>query len=333
MAVTFPTDTRELRRVASLVLDMYVRKIHDQVFESNAVWDALLRREGVMTPWSGGARIGVPVRLEVPTNVGSYRGFDVLDNSPTDVKTVALHDSSEYFAAVTVSMRDLDLISGDGAVVNLLQEETEQAMAALVDLLNKHMWLDGTGNQSKDLVGFETGIPTDPTTGTYGGISRVSNTAWRNVAVDNGGIAADVIEDLRTAMTNATGGPSKSSPDVIFTNRGGRDLFEALLVATLETDPIVLARSDRGDASIPNLQYRKAEIIVDENATIYGGGNSMYVGINTRHTKMYVHRNRNMKMGEIKEADRQTVLSGFVTWHGQYIITEPRRHFVVFNGA
>jgi len=333
MAISFPTDTRELRRVASLALDMYVKSVIDQVFETNAVWGTLTKRRNARKVWTGGARIGQPVRLDLPSNVGSYRGYDVLDNTPQDTRTVGLWETSEYYAAVTVSFRDMDLINGESAVVNFLQEESQQALEGIADLMNKHLWLDGSGNSGKDLEGFALNVPGDPTTGSYGGISR-ANTAWRNKFLDGGGNAANIIANLRTLTTQATSGTD--APDVIFTNRAGRDAYEALLVATLETDPVVLgASAQTGDGSIPNLRYRGAEIVVDENATPYGStpGNSTFVGLNTKYTSLYTHRNRDMKMGELKEPERQTVLTGFVTWHGQYIVTQPRRQFVLFNAS
>ncbi len=116
------------------------------------------------------------------------------------------------------------------ALTGLLGHRADVAMKAKVEDLNQDLWRDGTGNQSKDILGFAAAIPSDPTIGTYGSVSR-ANTAWRSQTFDNATTAADVITDLRRVLTDAQIGNIK--PNVIFTNRAGWRNYEALLANTL----------------------------------------------------------------------------------------------------
>jgi len=65
------------------------------------------------------------------------------------------------------------------------------------------MYQDGTGNAGKNITGLALAVPDDPTTGTYGGISRGSYTFWRSQyyrGVTDGGAAVSAA-NIQAYMT------------------------------------------------------------------------------------------------------------------------------------
>lgn len=75
------------------------------------------------------------------------------------------------------------LASGSEVAVltNLLEEQVEVLRLGFEERFSKYLHLDGTSSTDA-LTGLDALVSTSPSTGTVGGISRVSNTWWRNHA-------------------------------------------------------------------------------------------------------------------------------------------------------
>jgi hypothetical protein len=80
--------------------------------------------------------------------------------------------------------------------------------AQLMNRIDYDMYQNGTGNGGKNLTGLAAAVADDPTSGTYGGISRVSWPFWRNQfyrGVSDGGAAvsaANIVQYLTTQSVN-----------------------------------------------------------------------------------------------------------------------------------
>lgn len=66
-------------------------------------------------------------------------------------------------------------------LTNLLEEQVEVLRLGFEERFSKYLHLDGTSSTDA-LTGLDALVSTSPSTGTVGGISRVSNTWWRNHA-------------------------------------------------------------------------------------------------------------------------------------------------------
>lgn len=74
--------------------------------------------------------------------------------------------------------------SGEGEFLDLLDTRMRVGEESMTNEVESQLQGDGTGNGGKDFAGIQTYISTTPTLGSYGGISRVSYTSIRNLAVD-----------------------------------------------------------------------------------------------------------------------------------------------------
>ena len=72
---------------------------------------------------------------------------------------------------------------GEGMFRNLLQSRLEVADKSTINKMESMAQGDGTGNSGKDLAGVKAYISQTPLIGTIGGISRVTVSSVRNVAV------------------------------------------------------------------------------------------------------------------------------------------------------
>lgn len=73
---------------------------------------------------------------------------------------------------------------GPDAFLDLMDLRTEVGEASMMNNMELDLQGDGTGFGGKAFAGIKSYIVDSPSTGTYGGVSRVSNTSIRNTAVN-----------------------------------------------------------------------------------------------------------------------------------------------------
>jgi len=162
--VTTTTQTRLLPKVVENILD------------GNVLAMRLLRQARA---WMGGTSIDVSVSLSDITAVGSYSGFDTLPTTQENVRQRAVFDPSQEAIAIPISGIQRAANQGDAAVINLVAQEMEWRTNRFRDEFGRQLYLDGTGNDSKDILGLTAYVDDSTNVGTYGGISRATFTNWR----------------------------------------------------------------------------------------------------------------------------------------------------------
>lgn len=332
MALDFPTDTRTLARISSLTVDELAPDIIDNAFGDFGTLNAILNAPGVREDWEGSDKMGHPVTLEKQSAGSAIDPFDVIDMTPGNTETRANFDPKLYATSIVVAIAHLQRLSGRLAVENYLAHRTTHAVKKLMDLLNGTTGLYHDASVSTQLVGLRKILEIGQSTGTYGGINRATNAQWRSELIDNNNTTADVLEDLRTLHTLLTSG--NDMPDLVITNRTGRDVYESKLTAVLETDPIVLGRmgaSAVGDAGILGLGYKGVPMVVDEDFVVLDGLSNWFF-LNTRYLHLRVHPEADFTTTEIQEAEDQLVLKGKVMWHGALTCDHLRRQGAVHDG-
>lgn len=151
-------------------------------------------------------------------NVNSYSGYEVLNITPNSPISGAQYSFTQYAGAVSISGLEILQNSGKEALIDLLEGRQRITEAQLMNRIDYDIYQDGTGNSSKNITGLAAAIPDDPTTGTYGGISRVSYNFWRSQyyrGVTDGGAAVSAanIRNYMTALAlRCVRGPDK--PDL-----------------------------------------------------------------------------------------------------------------------
>lgn len=333
MPITAPTDTRTLTKLASTVLDHYHDQVVDNVFGSNAILRSITELEDGKEYWSGGARLGVPVRLAVDATAGSYEGYDAVDTTDQEQVTVGLVRTAEYYGNVSISQRQIDQSAGPEAVTTMVQIAIEGALGSLKDALNKDLWKDGTGNSSKAILGMGAIVPEDSTTGTLLGISRASNTNWRAQSTSNANTVGNLLADTRTLYESCRFGDVM--PTIGVGNRTAINSYESRLVGTIQMNPIITEPGPRtGDGGIDFLRYKSARLIPDENydnTSYTTGSRNVIVFLNPRFLKLYVHPDWEFAPTEMVKPANQTAVVGQIRFHGQLVPLALRYQGVLYN--
>ena len=179
-------------------------ELADNVTNNNA----LLRRlksKGNVRPVSGGNVILEEIMYTDANtiNVNSYSGYETLNITPNSPISAAQFSFTQYAGAISISGLEILQNSGKEALIDLLEGRVKITEAQLQNRIDYDCYLDGTGNSSKNITGLAAAIPDDPTTGTYGGISRGSYTFWRSQLYDasSDGGAAVSAANIQTYMT------------------------------------------------------------------------------------------------------------------------------------
>ena len=235
--------------IASTMETFYSDRPSDAMF-GEQVLIAALKRGGKMTK-QGGLKIVVPVMYQGSNAVGSYSGWDTFDVSPQEGLTNAEFNWKFYYATVSIDNPTLLQNRGEAAQLRILKARIQQAETSLADAMNADLFLDGTGNSSKDVTGLAIAVDSS---GIYGNISRTSYAYWRSneTAVSNP-LAIGGASGMRRMFNDCALGPTRATPDMLIGTQAIFEGYEALM------DPYM--RFQVIDTSKPNAVYRKQNLM------------------------------------------------------------------------
>src|SRR3990167_594335 len=129
----------------------------DNIFKDSAFLAALREFDGI-SYLNGGERIAVPLMYGTSSTVKSYSDYETLDTTPQDGMTTAFYDWREIAGTISISRKEERQNSGEGRLLNLLEQKIKQAEMTMRETLNTQL-LQGTadsatfvpGNSAKDL--------------------------------------------------------------------------------------------------------------------------------------------------------------------------------------
>lgn len=275
----------------STTLKKYRPQLTDNIFVELPLlyW---LKESGKIRQVDGGEQIVEPLLYAQNTTAASYAGYDSIDITPQEGITAAVYDWKQFAVTVAISGIEEAKNSGETAVINLLKSKIEQAEMSAADKLNEQLHGLGTGNGSKDFAGLQQYIPTDPTTGTVGGINRATagNEFWRPSVNTAGADTALTIPDMSTRYNNVSRGGGKDHPDWILTTQALWEKYEALLQPALR-----YADAKTADAGFQNLLYRSTPVVWDSDCT----AGWMYF-LNSKYINLVVHSKKWFKPTEFQ---------------------------------
>jgi len=317
-----------LSDIVSTTIQSRSGKLADNVTLQNALLFRL-RERGNVKPFSGGNVILQEIMYNDPNtqNAGSYSGYDVIDITPNSPVSAAQYDLKQYAAAVSMSGLEMLQNAGKEQIIDLMEGRVEIAEAQLTNQLSAGLYSDGTGNSGKDITGLSTAVSTTPTVGTYGGISRVNYTFWRNkafsAATDGGAPATSAniqtyMNRLAVQLIRGTDAPDLISAD----NNYYRLYMESLQAIQRVTDEKMAA------AGFTSLKYfgagKATDVVLDGGI---GGAittNRMYF-LNTKYIFFRPHSARNMvPIGGERQSVNQDAIVKLIGWAGNLTSSGPQ---------
>lgn len=267
------------------------RTIADNVTKNNALLARLNQRGNIKTI-SGGNVILEELSFQENGNAGFYSGYDLLPVAAQDVITAAQFDIKQF--AVPVVMSGLEMLqnSGKEALIDLMESRINVAEATMVNKLAQSIYSDGTGSGGKEVTGLGAAVPTSPSSGTYGGISRVDWSFWRSQLLDvstftGGAATASNIQSCMNALWGSTV-RGTDRPDLIVFDQNYWAFYMASLQANQRfTDP------SSANLGFPSIKFMDADVVLDGGIGGFCPQNTGFF-LNTKYLKWRPHAQRNM---------------------------------------
>lgn len=267
------------------------KAIADNVTKNNALLAKLNQRGNIKTI-SGGNVILEELSFAENGNAGFYSGYDLLPVAAQDVISAAQFDIKQF--AVPVVMSGLEMLQNAGKeqMIDLMEARLNVAEATMVNKLAQSVYSDGTGSGGKEITGLGAAVPTSPSTGTYGGIDRVTWTFWRSQLLDvstfTGGAAT--AGNIQSCMNNLWSSTVRGTdrPDLIVFDSNYWGFYMASLQAIQRfTSP------DSANLGFPSIKFMDADVVLDGGIGGFCPQNTGFF-LNTRYLKWRPHAQRNM---------------------------------------
>jgi hypothetical protein len=165
------------------------------------------------------------------------------------------------------------------------------AESTMVNQLAQSIYSDGLGSGGKEVTGLNAAVPSDPTTGTYGGINRATWTFWRSKLYDFSAnsvtaSATTIQPALNKLWSSLVRGTDR--PDLIVLDNNYWTFYMSSLQAQQRfTSP------ETGNLGFPSLKFMDADVVLDGGIGGYCPANTGYM-LNTKFIKWRPHKDRNM---------------------------------------
>lgn len=326
MAVT--TD-RQYRQLLSTAMAYRKPGLEDLVSNSDPVWNTI-RENGNYRPYSG-----PEIRVHLMINKQDaqwFTGYDKLKNSPIELVNDAVFTPTNI--AVPISFNGTELLANEGStrVMDIMEVAMDGAEVSLRDALEVGILSDGTGSSGRQMVGLASAVPITTNTGTYGGISRSTNTIWRTTTYD----ANSAFPDIGTNVDSTTIRPMLSRI-LAQRSRGNRaaDLlimseqhFSALEQSMVAHQRIV-NETRLGRLGFSSLEFigsgKRAQAVLASGLNTSMPANTTF-GLESRSLYLYYHPSRNFDTlfpGDGLQPVNQDAWAQYLVWNGQFVVANP----------
>lgn len=190
------TSEERLQEAFSLALEDRSKGYADLVSNSNALL-TVMKKRGQFKKFSG-PTIRERLLYNESGTYTRYAGYQYLNPNPAELFNDA--EFTPKLAAVSVVLSGEDILknSGTNQLKDIMEEHISAAETELVDRFVEDLHDDGT--EDNQIGGLQLVLPTDPTAGVYGGISRVDNAIWRPFAYDAHSAFSGITQVTKTTV-------------------------------------------------------------------------------------------------------------------------------------
>ena len=329
------TSTERLQEAFSLALEDRSKGYADLVSNSNALL-YLMKKKGSFKSFSG-PRIRERLLYNESGTYTRYSGYDFLNPQPAELFNDAEFDPKLAAVSVTLSGEDILDNSGSNQLMDIMEEHISAAEVELVDRFVEDLHSDGTA--TNQVGGLQLAIPTDPTTGTYGGIDRSANAIWQTSIFDANsdfsGITAVDETTIKEIFDNIMIDLSRGmyGPDCIMC---AKSHYVAYTGATTAIQRIQ-DENELGALGFTNLKYYGSGKSVD--VVLEGGiGTAMPADItyfvDSKNLKFRYHPDRNfVKFGGKQMPINQDAIVQHIGFYGNLTLCNPLHMGKMYDSA
>lgn len=197
------------------------------------------------------------------TAIQSFLGFDQLPTSFTDTRVLMKYNPKFVTANVALAVTDIMANDTNAKVIDLTKAEMQSRAQDLADGLGTMLWSDGTGNNSKDVLGLAAIVDDGTTVTTIGGLSRSTYATLKGTVTSSATLSLATMRTLYNAIADATIAPTRT-----YTDYPSWALFEQLLQPQEKIfKEVNIVPNYKGYEGFSGLMYAGMEIVPDRKAT------------------------------------------------------------------
>lgn len=308
-----------LSEIVTTTIQSRTGALADNVTKNNAILRAV-KRSGTMRTVSGGDVILQELEYAENSTYKRYSGYETLDISPQDVITAASFDYKQTAVAVTISGLEQLKNAGRERQIELVSARVKNAERTMANRMSEDLYSDGTSDSSKQIGGLQHLVPNDPTTGTVGGISRVTWSFWRpyvyDATTDGGGsaTAGNIQTYMKRVWNQLRRGTDK--PDLILADNNYHDLYWASLTAIQRVTKI-----QNADTIDEGIEFMGIPVTLDGGDGGFCPTNHMYF-LNTNYIHYRPHAERNMvALDPDRFSTNQDAVVKLIGWAGNMTLS------------
>lgn len=248
-----------------------------------------LAAAGKLKMEDGGPEIENPIITGSNPNVTNATYYDTVPVDETNEFDTVLYNMTRLVGTLIMSEQEQDENQGDAVIIKIL----EGKIKALEHAIKKKQRTDAASlNTGAKPNGLPNLLPSDPTTGTVGGINLANEVLFRPSAYDfNGGLdesnIEEALDDILLDLTH-----DDEQPNVIFV---GRNIWRMHRAAARDKTQIALGDTGFGkkliNLGIKGTTHQGLPMIYDEMLD----PNDFYV-VNDEYVSLHVLKSANMKV-------------------------------------
>ena len=331
------TSTEKLQEVFSLALEDRSQGYYDLVSNANAIL-FMMKDRGSFQPFSG-PTIRERLLYNESGTYTRYSGYEFLNPAPAELINDA--EFTPKLAAVSVTLSNEEILqnSGSAQLENVLTTHIEAAEQELQDRFVEDLHGDGTLDGGKQIGGLKLAIPTDPTSGTYGGISRADNTIWRTSVYDANsdftGITGVDKDSIKTILDNIMIERSrgKKGPNLICMSQEHYVAYTAATVAIQR----IQDENKLGKLGFTALKYygggKSVDVVLEGGIGSAMPSNVTYF-IDTSSLKFRFHPDRNFtKFGGKQMPVNQDAIVQHLGFYGELTLCNPLHQVKLYDSS
>lgn len=276
--------------IIATTIQSRTKQIADNVTKNNALL-ARLSERGNIKPFGGGNVIMQELSFAENGNAGFYSGYDLLPVATADVISASEFNIKQLACPVVMSGLEMLQNSGQEQFIDLLEARLNVAESTMANKLAESIYSDGTGSSGKEVTGLNAAVPSDPTTGTYGGIDRATYTFWRSGLYDFSAEGVTPSATTIQAALNSVWGSlvrGADRPDLVVLDNTYWTYYMGSLQAQQRfTD------ATTGNLGFPTLKFMDADVVLDGGIGGFAPTGTGFM-LNTKYLFLRPHRDRNM---------------------------------------
>ena len=263
-------------RVTTITQNTILPKVIDTVLGDNWITFRIVSNA---KKWSGHT-LDRPLKVTKSTLGGSFSGLDTHSTATVDTRVLMSYDPRGYEMPIAIPGMEKAVNRTEAEVINLVRVETESAQEDALDDIGTMLYADGTGNSSKDFLGWDALVDDSTSVVTLGGLSRTTYATLKGTRTASGGTLT--LTKLATLISAVSAGSAaRQRPTCFVSNETVWDLYESLLTPTQQATyeatglPMMTRTSKapirsaelKGAAGYVALTFRGIPFIADEKST------------------------------------------------------------------